>query len=299
MKLKSVSNPIEDETLESAVVAVRKVREGTKGEDPEPANVRSTNLLAVGKGEPVMRPAPPAGVSALESVIGSDDRTRILDTDASPWRMICALRIKAPAGQFIGTAWFAGPKTLITAGHCVYDAIQMDGWPKQIEVVPGRDGNEMPFGKIKAKRYSTVDRWTEARDPDFDIGAIHLDKPIGKKVGWFAVGSLPPDELIDYHVNISGYPLMPGQGRQQWFHENRILKVTDRRIFYDVDTYGGQSGAPVWIHESKGSPPLVVGIHAYGIGGTPTGFQIAANSAPRIIPEVFDQIAAWVEADGE
>jgi V8-like Glu-specific endopeptidase len=76
-----------------------------------------------------------------------------------------------------------------------------------------------------------------------------------------------------------------------------VLQVTERRIFYEVDTYGGQSGAPVWIHEEEGAPPLAVGVHAYGTGGVPVG-GAPSNSAPRIIPEVLDKIIEWVEQDG-
>ena len=43
---------------------------------------------------------------------------------------------------------------------------------------------------------------------------------------------------------------------------------------------------------------MAVGIHAYGIGGTPGSLGITANSAPRIIPEVFDTISGWIEQDG-
>jgi V8-like Glu-specific endopeptidase len=80
----------------------------------------------------------------------------------------------------------------------------------------------------------------------------------------------------------------------QYFHKNRILRVTEHRLFYDVDPFGGQSGAPVWVQPEGANEPLAVGIHAYGVGGTPANLGITANSAPRIIPEVFDQIQAWI-----
>jgi V8-like Glu-specific endopeptidase len=237
------------------------------------------------------------GTGAL-SIIGADERKRIRDTELSPFRMICALRINAPWGEFVGTGWFAGPRTLITAGHCVFDSQQMGGWAESIEVIPGRDGDEAPaFGTFTSKKFSSVDTWLDSRDPDFDIGAIHLEEPVGEKTGWFGIGALTDDELTESNVNISGYPAVPGGGEQQWHARNRVRAVTPRRLFYDVDTSGGQSGAPVFRYEMEGSEPTVIGIHAYGVGGTPGAINLEVNSAPRIIPEVAERIIAWIEAD--
>lgn len=249
--------------------------------------------IVVGKsGEPI-----PTGTGLL-SVIGADERKRIRDTELSPFRMICSLRITAPWGEFVGTGWFAGPRTIVTAGHCVFDRQQMGGWAKTIEVTPGRDGDEEPeLGPYIAKRFSSVDTWLESRDPDFDIGAIHLEEPAGDKAGWFGIGALSDDELTNSYINVSGYPAMPGGGRQQWWAKNRVRAVTPRRIFYDVDTSGGQSGAPVYRYEAEGGEPQVIGIHAYGIGGTPAAINLEVNSAPRMIPEVVEQIQAWIAED--
>lgn len=294
MELKSVSKP--QAVLEAAEVveAPRKILQGSAGRaESDRANRAGDTLLVKGKGEPIQRPT--FGASALESVIGADDRTRILETEADPWRMICALRIGSPFGTFIGTGWLAGPQTVITAGHCVFDQAQMGGWATEIGLSPGRNGSELPFETVKARRLSTINRWTEERDPDFDIGAIHLEEPLGENMGWFATGALPASELEDFMVNISGYPGDRGAGKEQWFHRNRILRVTARRVFYDVDTFGGQSGSPVWIYESDDSEPLAIGIHAYGVGGTPTAFGLTANSAPRITPQVLELIEQWVQ----
>jgi V8-like Glu-specific endopeptidase len=200
-------------------------------------------------------------------------------------------------GGAIGTGWLVGPRTVVTAGHCVHHQGFFGGWASVIEVSAGRNGPDFPFKTVKATRFSSVDLWVESANPDFDIGCIHLEEPLGDQVGWFAIGSLTPAELENHMVNISGYPGDRGAGTEQWFHVNRVLSVGDRRIFYDVDTMGGQSGSPVWIHEKEGAPPIAVGIHAYGTGGTPFDLGIVANSAPRIIPEVFEQIEAWVKAD--
>jgi V8-like Glu-specific endopeptidase len=257
---------------------------------------RSLKLLAAkGKAGPLRGAAVRAGI---ETIIGpTDDRVRVLDTELAPWRMICALRMRGQSGAgAIGTGWFVGPRTLLTAGHCVYSTQFFGGWASSIEVSPGRSGAAFPYRTVRSTRFSSVNRWVQSQDPDFDIGCIHLDEPFGNEVGWFGVGALAPDELEGYLVNVSGYPGDRGGGTEQYHHKNRILRVTERRLFYDVDTFGGQSGAPVWIHETDTAPPLAVGIHAYGVGAAVDGLE--ANSAPRIIPEVLEQFRTWVEADG-
>lgn len=299
IELKSISNPQRESALEGAAVEAtpqRVVVDGSKGKASKELSRAERDLTVVGKGAPIRRRT--ISVGALESVIGVDERERILDTDLAPWRMICALRMRGSSGGgAIGSGWLAGPRTIVTAGHCVHHQGFFGGWANTIEVSAGRNGTEFPFNTVTATRFSSIDRWVNNADPDFDIGCIHLDEPLGEKVGWFGFGALTPDELEDHMVNVSGYPGDRGNGTQQFFHVNRVLHVSDRRVFYDVDTAGGESGCPVFIRETAKSAPLVVGIHAYGTGGTPFDLGIEANSAPRITPEVFDKIVAWIEAD--
>lgn len=272
---------------------VTKSHSGSANAEPSRS---ARHLLVNGKSGPIRSP--------LESVIGIDERVRILDTDLAPWRMICALRMRGPSGAgAIGTGWFIGPKTLLTAGHCVYSTQFFGGWASTIEVIPGLNGIgdaelARPYGSATSDKFSSVDRWIQHGDPDFDVGCIHLAEPLGEVVGWFGVGALSPERLESFLVNVSGYPADRGAGVEQYHARNRVQRITDRRMFYEVDTYGGQSGAPVWIHEEEGAPPVAVAVHAYGTGGTPSNIGITANSAPRIIPEVLALVSEWVEQDG-
>lgn len=249
-------------------------------------------LVRSGKSVIPTRPQRPA----LESVIGPvDSRMRILDTELHLWRMICSLEIRGPAGMFVGTGWFAGPRTIVTAGHCIMASI-MGGAAISIAVIPGRNGSDEPFGRKISTNFSATNLWIANQDPDFDIGCIHLSESFDPHPGWFATEVVDAAELQGFHVNVAGYPA--DKGGDKMYHDARqVLATTDRRVFYDVDTMGGQSGAPVWLHKAPGHPPVVVGIHAYGEGGTPASLGIEANSAPRIIPEVFQLIADWVAAD--
>jgi len=266
---------------------------------PQDITKSSRRRLVVGKRSAPLWSQDESGVRgrlAVESVLGDlDERTRIVSTDTAPWKYVCALSIDSPAGRFVGTGWVVAPRTLITAGHCVLDRTQMGGWANAIEVSPGRDRELTPFSTHRVVKFSTVDRWEQDQDPDFDIAAIHLDQDIFGAGEGFQVGAFPDAELLDFMVNVSGYPGSPGGGIEQWWAKNRIRAVTPRRIYYDVDTSGGQSGGPAYIFRDENGPPIVVGVHAYGVGGTPASVPMRVNSAPRMIPEVVDQIQAWID----
>jgi glutamyl endopeptidase len=292
MPLKSVNKPRPSpfEGLEGAARQPREIVDASPGRDDKAS--RAAQFLVTGKQQTPIRPPG----SVFESLIGDIDRRKqILETDETPWKMICALDIVGANGaQMVGTGWFAGPRTVITAGHCVFEPIELGGWAVEIRVMPGRSGNTM-LGTVLAKRFSTTDRWHEAQERDFDYGVIHLDADLGAASGSFGLGVLPDAELTGLRVNVAGYPVTPGNGERQYFHANRIRAVTARRIFYDVDTTPGESGAPVWMYpDGDTTKPIVVGIHAYGVQGTPAEVAVTVNSGPRIQSEVLDVIKGWI-----
>lgn len=257
------------------------------------ADASSLKLLRSGT-EPIKRePKPP---SALETILGDDERVRITDTENAPWRMICSLVIRGPTATMIGTGWFAGPRTIITAGHCVFHP-KMGGAAEEITIYPGRDGQRSPYGQLTSKRFSTTKEWLDTLAQDFDYAAIHLGpeaEEITKTTGWFSTTVLNDAALKNQCVNVSGYPGDKGlgvlRGSEQWFHAKQVVSLTPLRIFYDVDTMAGQSGAPTWMQTPEG--PRVVGVHAYG-ASVATG--VKTNSAPRITAEVFEMIKGWIE----
>jgi hypothetical protein len=100
----------------------------------------------------------------LEVVIGTDDRVQVKDTEQYPWRASASLLITAADNsQWIGTGWFISPRTLVTAGHCVYiknsGVPNRDGWVKKIQVMPGRSGDKLPFGGVTATEFYSVKGW--------------------------------------------------------------------------------------------------------------------------------------------
>ena len=221
--------------------------------------------------------------STLEVVIGQDDRVQITDTMSIPWRWICSLRITTQDdGLYIGTGWLVGPRTVITAGHCVY-IHERGGWAKSIEVTPGRNGSQRPYGSCISTDFKSVRGWTQKQDRSHDYGAIILpqDCGFGNQVGYFGYAN-PSAELNGMIVNLGGYPGDKPEGTI-WFHARRIENVSSTVLTYNIDTAGGQSGAPVW--RLKDGETHAVGIHTNG--------SVAGNSATRITRTVSNNIKKW------
>jgi glutamyl endopeptidase len=229
---------------------------------------------------------------ALEVILGTDDRVRVTNNELYPWRCISSLLITANTGaQYIGTGWLVSPRMLLTAGHCVYMSDE-GGWVTQIEVIPGRNGEARPFGSAVSRDFRSVSGWTQDGDSDYDYGAVILpaDKRYGDQLGWFGYACRPDDYMQAIMLNLSGYPGDGGKAPNQvegsqWFHSRTVKDVLAKQITYEIDTYGGQSGAPVWEMTSDGSR-YGVAVHTWG--------TTVSNGGTRITGEVFDNIMAWV-----
>lgn len=221
------------------------------------------------------------------AIIGTDEREQITQTDQYVWRSIASLRITARDGSlWIGTAWFISPRTLITAGHCVFingnPNPNRNGWVSKIEVIPGRNGIQSPFGTLTAKTFWSVRGWTENGDQNHDYGAIILDQPFGQNTGWFGYGVFEDDKLIGAPAHVAGYPGDKPSGTL-WHHSLPISSVGPPKVFYAIDTAGGQSGAAVYLLEDN--LPVAVAVHAYG-GAT-------SNSGTRITSAVYQNLRQW------
>lgn len=225
-----------------------------------------------------------------ESVIGPDDRVQVTNTTVYPWRVHASLLITAADNStWIGTAWFIGPRTLVTAGHCVYiknsGVPGRDGWVKSMQVMPGRNGNTLPYGSVTSTQFRTVTGWTSSGNENFDYGVIILPTPVGNQVGWFGYGVYTDSDLTATMANISGYPGDKPSGTH-WYHARQVVSANSRKVFYDIDTAGGQSGSAVY--RIINGAIYGTAIHAYGTGsGRPN------NSGTRIITEVFNNLTAW------
>ncbi|MBO1920070.1 hypothetical protein J4710_11475 [Staphylococcus xylosus] len=69
-------------------------------------------------------------------------------------------------------------------------------------------------------------------------------------------------------IETAGYPA--DKGGWTLYKGNSLLKITNFNVYYDIDTYGGQSGSPVWNRDKK-----IIGVHTYG--SSPLNFATKIN----------------------
>ncbi len=244
---------------------------------------RETGAEAYGGDESGEEADAEAAMHQLEVIIGKDDRVRIQNTKVVPWNRICHLTIEAQNGhKYLGTGALIGPRTVVTAGHCVFlhDA---GGWPKSITVTPGRNDNERPFGQAKAVQLHTVKGWKVGKNREYDYGAITLGPGIKMSPpSAFGFAALSDSAIQGKKLNTAGYPGDKPAGTM-WYNGRMVKAVQPRVLVYDIDTMGGQSGSPVWLKQN--GKRIQVAIHTNGMS--------SGNSATRITPPVLANMRSW------
>jgi glutamyl endopeptidase len=219
-------------------------------------------------------------------IIGRDDRVRVGNPTARPWRVHGHLIIRFPNGRtYIGSGTMVNRHHVLTAGHCMYSRAD-GGWATSVQFNPAQNDGNLPFGSAFAQRLISVTNWTERSELDWDFGMLILDQQMGDRTGYFGVITFGADDSLNRHrVNVSGYPGDKG-GRQMWTHADVIKAVGRERFLYDVDTMGGQSGSGVWSTWQGHVGEKVAGIHTTG--------SLSGNGATRISRVKFDRIVEWM-----
>jgi V8-like Glu-specific endopeptidase len=246
-------------------------------------------------GELMLHPGARGPESRAESlqprvIFGNDDRVPAGSTLEWPTRAIVKLFVTWPNGKSGGcTGSLIGRKSVITAGHCIYNP-DKGGWAASVRAVPGLDGTYMPFGSAWQVYYDTVTGWTDGQDSDYDYAMITLDRNLGDATGWFGIASLSDDTLDGFPSAVQGYPGDRGGGVQQFRDTGPIETYDSTMLYYDIDTMPGESGASV--RGSGQHSEYVFGVH----GGSGWFWLEEYNRAARINSSRFTKILGWIES---
>jgi glutamyl endopeptidase len=120
---------------------------------------------------------------------------------------------------------------------------------------------------------------------NLDYGMVVLAQNVGNDLGWLGYGHRQP--MPPFIVNIAGYPADKPKFTM-WRTSCPIAEVSDFRLFYECDTFGGNSGSGTYVFLNSNNSRTIYGVHAYGGGGR------SFNSATRIDSAKFDKIQEWV-----
>jgi protease YdgD len=184
---------------------------------------------------------------ALEHYFGRDDRF-LVDSQQMPWRAVGLLSL-AEGGTC--TASLVGPRTLLTAAHCVTFDAETVSMP--ISFQAGLSRGQKAGKALVVDAYFSSDYTLETAGPGEGNGAdwaiVTLDRDLGNVVGWLNVHILDDSELAQIGnggllVDQAGYSRDTGMN----LSGNRGCRVTvaypDSSILHECDTTFGDSGSP-------------------------------------------------------
>lgn len=228
--------------------------------------------------------------ASSRAVIGPDGRVQISNVTDSPFIQTPFLVLQEPGstGGYICTGWLFSDYSLATAAHCLYGD---NGWRTGIRAYFGFSGTTY-VATCTANLAYISQEWINTRAVEQDWGVVQLNCNAGAVLGsfgWrtatdtpgaFAVTGYPGDK----HSLTAGYTM--------WSHSGTITAHSDYNWKYQIDTAGGQSGAPVWRQEAAPCGNCVVGIHTYGGFPDPT-----SNGGTRLHPAVRSALtlfSSWV-----
>jgi glutamyl endopeptidase len=232
-----------------------------------------------------IRATTPAARIIQESVLGFDSRFQV-NPYTYPERAVALITYN---GSAFCTGWMVSKDTLVTAGHCVHGGGATGRWgtTSAYKIYPGYSDGYAPYGACTPKELYSSSGWINTANGDADVGIIKMNCSVGNSTGYFSYFVANPVDNVA--ITINGYPGDKANGTQQWGSKGTISRSTAAKLYYDNDTVGGMSGAPVWVQNNNTAWAL--GIHTNG-DSLATG---GSNAGTRISQNVFDLITAVKE----
>lgn len=203
---------------------------------------------------------------------------------------------------FLGSGVMIGDWHVLTAGHNLFFRKYQTG-PTTVRIYPGRSGDKI-FHEAEAVSYVVHPGYVQKPDPEYkgyDIGLIVLDAPLGATTGFLPYKVFEKGALEDQLLRIIGYPALMHRtgpdldkselillnGHDMYEMRGNGFRLTERQLFYMINTYGGHSGSPVLKILPDGRV-FICAIHTYGTKDIAEG-----NSGTWVSDAIKDLIDRW------
>jgi len=219
-------------------------------------------ILPAAKSQTTARPLPPDKSFGLLRVLGADERELVTDTTVLPWSAVGPVESLWHRSDGVmvsfGTGTLIGSRVVLTGGHVVYD--REAGWADEVIFIPGKHGNDEPFGRAYSVRTISQRAWVEQKDNRYDLAMIVLDRPLGEQTGYLPIVAQPESFFVDRNLNSAGYPGETKSGQLQYHSFGISMDVQDGLIRHTLDSEPGQSGSALWYYEPEGDDRGIVGV---------------------------------------
>jgi predicted chitinase/V8-like Glu-specific endopeptidase len=229
------------------------------------------------------------------SVIEPDERILITNTEQFPARAIVKIVFQDEfGGNHTCTGAMVSADTLLTAAHCLHSGTVSGSPFKNFLVIPGQNQGDRPFGQCKGIKSFIPRGWTNAESDTesryHDFGALKLDCKIGQATGSFGLRPLL-DSDGGIGTVVQGYSGNKAPPGVQWLSTDKLRVLWELKGFYQNDTFGGTSGAPVF---ASGNTSVIIGVHTNGLHGSEEPWK-SNNAFTRITGERLAQIQMWLK----
>ena len=192
----------------------------------------------------------------MRSIIGDDTRGRLTNTTLVPYNST----VFVEAHGRVGSGVVIGKNTVLTAAHVVKHIINNPNKGTNF-VIPGRNGSDCPYGKFEIKSVHIPQSYLDNPTADQDIAVLTIQPKNNRAIGEYIIPrtiKLTNSVIIGANLQMLGYPADKPWGTM-WMCYGSILKETNNLIYYDMDTFKGQSGAPVYNYANE-----LVAVHTTG-----------------------------------